>query len=251
MPGAGAFSVHRVFEPAGPIDFRMERHYLLYALGGVMRLEAGGRRWTLPPARAALIRAGCPIRVEILSRLESASVLFTPGFMPPPAQELAVFDMSPLGRELVRECRGWTAEATALGRYERRIFATLAEVTLRLAATPVPCVLPAPRSPALVRALQLTEAQADAAPSFAAIARASGQSERALARRFRDELGMTWSELLRRIRIIRAVEALGRGEAQVAEIAAAVGYESLSAFNAAFRELMGTTPTRYRATLKG
>ena len=78
---AEAFCVAREFEPSGPLPFVTDRHYLLYALEGLLRLEADGRRWTLPPARAALIRAGQPILVTVLSRLRSASVLFDPAFM--------------------------------------------------------------------------------------------------------------------------------------------------------------------------
>jgi transcriptional regulator GlxA family with amidase domain len=99
--------------------------------------------------------------------------------------------------------------------------------------------MPVPTSPELIRAIALTEETATAAPTFAGIARATGQSPRALARRFSEELGMTWSEALRRIRIIRAVEALAGTEAPVTEIALEVGYSSISAFNAAFRDLTG------------
>jgi len=59
---------------------------------------------------------------------------------------------------------------------------------------------------------------------------------------------MTWSEMLRRIRIIRAVETLAQSRASVTEIAQSVGYSSLSGFNAAFKDLMQKTPTQYRAS---
>jgi AraC-like DNA-binding protein len=246
---APAYCFARSFEPAGPTMLETDRHYLLYALKGVLRLEAQGQRWTLPPARAALIRADCPISVTILSQLESASVLFAPSFMAAPAQALAVFDMSPLARELVKECRQWGAGSGALPPYALALFGALAAVALQLAAAPTPCVLPMPQSPALREALRLTEAAAGGAPSFTEIARESGQSPRALARRFATEMGMTWREALRRIRIIRAVELLADGDMQVTEAALAVGYNSLSGFNAAFRDLMDMNPSDYRASL--
>lgn len=245
-----AYSIARTFEPAPPQVFETDRHYLLYALDGLLRLEAQGRRWTLPPARAALIHAGRPLTITVVSRLSSASVLFAPGFMAPPPQALAVFDMSPLARELVSACRRWTSPSEPLTLEASRLFAALAEVALRLAASPTPCVLPVPSSAALARAMALTEAQAAAEPSFEAIARDTGQSPRALARRFADELGMTWREALRRIRITRAVEALALGEDSVTQVALAVGYSSISAFNAAFRDLMGVSPSAYRASLQ-
>ena len=59
---------------------------------------------------------------------------------------------------------------------------------------------------------------------------------------------MTWREALRRVRMIRAVEALATSDAPITEIAMSVGYNSLSAFNAAFRDLTGKSPSAYRAT---
>lgn len=57
-----------------------DRHYLLCASRGALRLEAHGMSWVLPPARAALITAGEAIRVTIAQRVTTSSVLFEPGF---------------------------------------------------------------------------------------------------------------------------------------------------------------------------
>jgi AraC-like DNA-binding protein len=51
--------------------------------------------------------------------------------------------------------------------------------------------------------------------------------------------------------VLRAVELLAADDAPVTRIAHEVGYGSLSAFNAAFRELTGATPSDYRATFTG
>ena len=120
----------------------------------------------------------------------------------------------------------------------------------RLAETPSPASMPAPACPVLARALALTAEQIDAAPSFAAIARAAGQSERGLARLFAAETGLTWRACLRRMRMIRAIEALAGTGDSVTEVALAVGYSSISAFNAAFRDFTGRTPTDYRASFR-
>ena len=245
-----AYCFHKSFEPSGSTEFKVDRHYLLYAVHGTLRLEAQGKRWTLPPARAALICAEHTISISVLSRLTSASVLFAPTFMPAPRDALSVFDMSPLARELVAECRDWGPEDGPLTPYSSRIFRTLAEVILHLAKSPSPCVLPAAKSKQLTDAVALTEAHHAAPITFNQIARETGQSERALARRFSEEMGMTWSETLRRIRIIQAVEALATQQASVTEIAMSVGYSSLSGFNAAFRDITGQTPTQYRQSFK-
>ena len=74
---------------------------------------------------------------------------------------------------------------------------------------------------------------------------------RSLARRFATEMGMTWRQALRRLRMIHALELLAEGTGSITETAFAVGYTSLSAFNIAFLEFVGETPTSYRRGLRG
>jgi AraC-like DNA-binding protein len=52
------------------------------------------------------------------------------------------------------------------------------------------------------------------------------------------------------MRVLRAIEELAAGDTPVTKIAFKVGYTSISAFNAAFRELTGRTPTEYRASFR-
>lgn len=56
-----AYSFIRAFPPA-PRALVVDRHHLLCASAGTLRLEAQGQAWLLPPARAALIEAGKPIQ---------------------------------------------------------------------------------------------------------------------------------------------------------------------------------------------
>jgi len=84
-------------------------------------------------------------------------------------------------------------------------------------------------------------------PRFDAVAADVGLASRSLARRFEQELGMTWRGALRRLRVLRAIELLAGTEATVTQIAMDVGYTSLSAFESAFRDLVGRSPTEYRS----
>ncbi|GLQ57230.1 helix-turn-helix transcriptional regulator [Devosia nitrariae] len=245
-----AYCIHRAFEAAGPRLFRLDRHYFVYALEGSLRLEADGRRWTLPPARGALIEADHPVRISVPARFISASVLFDSAMFKP-SQPLAVFDVSPLARELVRECRQWGRDDEDQTPHARQMFRALASVIGQLARTPSPCVLPVPTSREMMRALAMIEDAPADQPDFAVIARATGQSPRTLARRFASEMRMTGRETLQRIRIIHAVEILALGNASITDVALQVGYTSLSAFNAAFRQVMGMTPSQYRMAYRG
>ena len=226
----------------------LDRHYLLCLSSGLVRLEADGRVWSLPPARAALIAAQHPIRVTVVRPTVSASALFDTAFVEAPPSPLAVFDLTPLARELVRECAAWGESDAPLPPLATTLFQALAGVAWRAALTPSPTAMPVAHSAELRRALELTEANLHDEVRCRAIASEVGLTTRSLARRFEDELGMTWRAALRRLRVVRAIEHLASGDDGVARIAASVGYGSLSAFNAAFKELTGLTPSEYRAS---
>ncbi|TCB98314.1 AraC family transcriptional regulator [Micromonospora zingiberis] len=245
-----AYSFVRTFRAEPARDLCVDRHYLLCASVGALRLEAQDRVWLLPPARAALIEAGQRIRVSIPQPVTTASVLFDTAFTAPPPAPLTVFDLSPLARALVAECGEWGESDEPLPTYAETLFAALAAVTWRLAEQPSPVVVPVGRSPQLRRVLRLTEQRLGEEVRFEDLAYEVGLAPRSLARRFADETGMTWRAALRRMRVLRAIEELSTGDAPVTRIAFLVGYRSLSAFNAAFRELTGRTPTEYQASFR-
>ncbi|WP_270888267.1 AraC family transcriptional regulator [Pedococcus sp. 5OH_020] len=243
-----AFAFARSFAPTGPTKLLVDRHYLLCASKGSLRLEAGGQYWLLPPARAALLRAGRPATVTIGQPATTASVLFHVDFVSPPSQDLTVFDLVPLARALLAECGKWQEAPEPLPAYARAIFTALAAVAWRSAERPSPIVMPVGRSAEVQTALRLTEERLGDEVRFEEVAAAVGLVPRSLARRFEAEVGMTWRATLRRMRVLRAVERLAADDTPVTTIAHDVGYGSLSAFNAAFHDLTGATPSGYRAT---
>lgn len=228
----------------------MPQHYLLYAAAGAMRLEADGAAWSLPPARAALVAADVPVRLLFPQRMSVCSVLFATGFAPAPAARVVVFDMTPLARELVLECGRDAVGGEPLSAFGRAVFRALQEVTWRLAHTPSPAVMPVGRSPDVGRALALIERHLSEDLRFTDLARLAGHTPRTLARKLAGETGLSWGQILRKMRMIRAIELLAETNAPVTEVALGVGYQSLSAFNAAFRAFTGQTPTAYRAGFK-
>src|SRR4029079_2009065 len=151
-----AFAFVRDFAPAAPSELCVDRHYLLCASRGALRLEAHGDSWVLPPARAALIAAHEPIQVAIPKPVTTSSVLFDPGFVPEPPGPLTVFDLSPLARALVSECVAWPDATEPPPPYARRVLGALAAVAWRLAQHPSPVTVPAGQSAELRRALAIT-----------------------------------------------------------------------------------------------
>ena len=241
-----AYSFVRHFEPEPTRQLRVDRHYLLCVSEGALRLEADGTMWSLPPARAALITAGHPIDVTIPQPVTTASMLVSTDFAPAPPAPLTVFDLTPLARALIAECGQWGESEVPLSDYAVAMISALVAATWALAEHPSPARMPAGRSAETRGALVLTGSRLADDPRIDEIAAAVGLTSRSLARRFADELGMTWSAALRRMRILRAIEMLAADDASVTTIAMRVGYSSLSAFQAAFGELTGKTPSEYR-----
>lgn len=227
-----------------------ERDYLLHAMSGAIRLEAAGRTWLLPPTFAAWVPADTPIVLEMTVPVRSASVLFVPDFADGAVawpDRVAGFAMTPLAREMALRCRRWGPDGAGWGPEAAAFFAAFAGVIAELAQAPMDLWRPASDDEGLSRAIRHTEAHAAEPITIAQVARAAAMSERTLLRRYADELGMTWSQSLRRVRMIDAIERLLGTDHPVTAIALEVGYASPSAFNAAFREYTGTTPSKMRA----
>lgn len=77
------------------------------------------------------------------------------------------------------------------------------------------------------------------------LARAAGLSESRLKVLFQDALGLSWVKYLQGYRIHRAAALLSEPGHNVTEAALAVGFESLSHFNATFLSFMGVSPKHY------
>lgn len=242
--------ISQVFPAAPRQVFRVARHYLLCTTQGVVQLEASGRSYSLPPARAALIRAGEPVFVTLPGPVTAASVLFDEQFLPAPAEALSVIDLTPLARSLIQEARGLggasVSGGTAEDDYAAAILSALGSVVLHLARRPSPAWMPAAKTARLGRALELTAAALGDNPQAGTIAAAAGLSSRSLARHCAEELGMSWRAVLRRMRMIRAMELIATEDIGIAQTAFASGYNSVSAFTAAFQDFAGCSPSTWR-----
>lgn len=81
---------------------------------------------------------------------------------------------------------------------------------------------------------------------MAEAARLAHMSEPSFSRHFKSASGMTFSDLVRRLRIASACRLLAHSDASVVSISHSVGYRNLANFNRQFRAEMGMTPREYR-----
>ena len=78
-------------------------------------------------------------------------------------------------------------------------------------------------------------------------ARLAFMSEPSFSKYFRKASGMTFSDMVKRLRIANACRLLDQTDSSVSAISSAVGYRNLANFNRQFRAETGLTPSRFRA----
>ena len=86
--------------------------------------------------------------------------------------------------------------------------------------------------------------------SLQAVAEQMHVSPQHLSRLFRHEMGITFVDLLTRIRIRRAVELLSDADRKVYEVAQHTGYASQHYFSSAFKKMLGVSPQEYRKNIQ-
>jgi AraC-like DNA-binding protein/quercetin dioxygenase-like cupin family protein len=225
----------RTIEVGHAIPLHMHRRgQVLHATSGIMRVETAQAAWILPPARALWLPPERPHSVTMRSHVEMRTVYIAPAACAGLPQHPALVEISGLLRELILALLEEPADYDENGRggiVARLMLTELARLPERRLAVPMP------RDP---RAL-LDNSSVD--HDLDRWADAAGASRRTLARLFRSETGLSFSEWRARLRAIDGLARLADG-ASVAETAASVGYASPSAFTAMIRRTLGDPPRR-------
>jgi AraC-like DNA-binding protein len=226
--------------PAGTVfDWHVhEDHQLAWAASGVLTVRSGVEAWVLPPTRALWIPAG--VRHETLS--EGVATMRT-AYVRPSSCSIAWSTCTPIEvSPLVAELLGHLEDDDLVSSSR-----THAELLLVDLLEPVPTISFEVRMPTDDRALRVAQRLIDDPAVDRTLAQWGadvGASSRTLARAFIAETGLPFARWRSLVRLQRAMEALASDES-VTEVARHVGYESASAFVAAFRRETGITPARY------
>jgi len=213
---------------------------LSYAVRGVLTVRTAAGTFFAPPQRAVWIPAGLEHEVSTSGRAEMRSLYLDRRVRSLPTR-CRVVDVSPLVRELIRSVCAIPVEYDERGPDGRLVRVLLDQLR---ALPEVAFSLPMPADPRLARVAEALQRAPDERRTLAGWARGAGASERTLARLFRRETGLAFGEWRRRLRLLASLSALEEG-ASVTAVAIDCGYESPSAFIAAFRRLFGGTPAEF------
>jgi AraC-like DNA-binding protein len=214
---------------------------LVYARSGLMNVTAEGRVWFVPPTRAIWIPAGLAHEVGIRGEVALRTLYIGADRARGVNRTAEALEVSPLLGELILHILTVGMLDPARPEHDR-----LAAVLMDLiaAAPAIDLALPLPCDP---RALRLAEQlRADPADKrdLEEMAVEAGASLRTLQRCFSDETGLTIEIWRQKARLVHSAAALASG-VSVTDAALECGYDSLSAFIAAFRRQFGVTPGRF------
>lgn len=225
---------------------------VLYAVSGVMWVEAGREALVVPPQRAVWLPPGTPHAIHMMSAVEMRNLYLHASDIGHLSKQCEVFQIDGLLRELIKSIaerapeRGdaWLAAASRLAAME---LAHARRSSLRIPLPDTTSTTANPVTSADRRLAMLCRAVIDNPSNeiaFEHYAAQVGASVRTLARLFTRELGVGFAQWRRQVQLAVAVSRLAEGQS-VSAVARALGYLP-SSFSDMFRRELGAPPSEYR-----
>lgn len=215
---------------------------LMYIISGVLTVEAAGGIWTVPPHCALWIPGGVSHSGRVAGHIRIGSLYVDPVIAAPLNDQCGILFVQPFLRELILRFENQALPVGMDRDREARLVSVLLDELLAAPLEPIHLPMPNDR-----RLRRLTESMIENPGLRFTIdewgARV-GASNRTLSRLFQRETGMSFLRWRQQLHIGLALQRLGGGES-VTTIAGDFGYESVSAFIAMFRRMLGKTPARY------
>jgi AraC-like DNA-binding protein/quercetin dioxygenase-like cupin family protein len=213
-------------------------HQLAWAARGVLTVITEAGTWVLPPTRALWIPAGLPHETGADCLATMRSLYISPDALAKTWTEPTPLAISPLFAELTAYLHQVRADEQRRTRAE----ALLADLLIPVKVTSIDVRMPA-SEPARKVAEALRGNPADKR-TLREWGREVSVSERTLARAFTQETQLPFARWRTLVRLQAALGMLAAGQ-PVSRVAGTVGYDTASAFTAAFRRETGVTPSGY------
>lgn len=231
----------KAWDAGASIPLHMHRRgQLLHAVRGVMRVETEDAAWILPPARALWLPPELPHTVTMRGHVDMRTLYIDATACAALPRQALLVEISGLLRELILALLDEPVDYAETGRggvVAQLILTELGRLRERKLE------LPMPRDPRALRVARALLDDSSLPHDLDRWAEEAAASRRTLARLFRSETGLGFSEWRARLRAVEGLARLAEG-ASVAETARAVGYASASAFSAMIHRTLGEPPRR-------
>ncbi|WP_028942082.1 AraC family transcriptional regulator [Pseudomonas vranovensis] len=217
---------------------------LSHAIGGVLEVHTDDSFYLVPPQRAVWVPAQVQHRVSCADDTHLRSLYLEHAPSDWSTTQCRVLAINPLLRELIRTFSELPVHYDLQGADGRLVQVLVDQLQ---AAAEQHLMLPLPHDSRLRALCAHLQAQPDASTGLNDWALREGVSEKTLSRLFQRETGLSFRLWRQRMRLLSALPALERGE-RVTDVALACGYDSLSAFIAAFGKQFGLPPGAFFRT---
>jgi AraC-like DNA-binding protein len=248
-PNGGVHRLARRYKKGVRLDPHMHREaQLVFATRGTMQVTTPKGRWLVPPDRAVWVPAGLEHAIDVLADIEMRTLYFDLAWLARHTirgslEAEFVVKVSPLLHQAIL--------ALFDGRDDPErtdLLVRLAVFELHQAEDPT-TFIPLPQEARCRRAAELVLADPAGLHEIDALARKVGTSARTLSRLFAAETELSFKSWYQRARIAASIERLAIDPCvSIKQMAADLGYASLSAFSHAFRQVTGKTPTEFVET---
>jgi len=213
-------------------------HQLAWAPTGVLSVATESGTWVLPPTRALWIPGGVAHETSAEGTATMRALYLHPALCPVHWAAPTPVEAKPVLAELIHHL----ADASLADDQRRRAEAVLIDLLEPVAVATIDA--PMPRDERAVDVARALLAEPADRRSLDDWGRHVGASARTLARAFRADTGMGFAHWRTLVRIRAALSLLAAGQ-PVGNVARRVGYDTASAFVAAFRRETGVTPGAY------
>jgi AraC-like DNA-binding protein len=230
--------VEALVQPSFVRDHSHTWGQLSYATRGVLGVRTRQGSYLAPPQRAIWVPPGLEHSVVSTPRTQMRSLYIRREAAPWPEDRCRVLSVTPLARELIRAATRLPERYDESGAPGRLVAVLLDQLA---ALDEARFQLPLPADERLVRVSADMEARPDDPRHLTELAHSAGMSARTLTRLFQRETGLSFRAWRRRLRLLKSLSLLEAG-GSVTKTALDCGYESVSAFTAAFRKEFGLTP---------
>jgi len=199
--------------------------------------------WVVPPLRAVWVPSNTRHQIEISGNLSMRTLYIDQDYFPGPSEGCCVIAVSPLLKELILHAMAMPP-LYALGGPEERLLAVILDQIRSM--TIAPLELPIPEDARLQKIYRHLSSNPGDRRRLEEWGKVVGATGRTLARRFRNETGLSFGQWRQQVRILEALRRLGMKE-PVTTVSMELGYDSTSAFISMFKKALGKTPGQYFA----
>jgi AraC-like DNA-binding protein len=230
--------------PAGFVDPAHSHHraQLLYARTGVMSVVTADSTFAVPPQRALWMAAGVSHEVSCRSDLSLRTLYVDPEAVESRGTPCRLIEVSDFLQSLIIEIVNFDIRS-GMGKRENLIIQLLLNEIWSMPRAPYQVRMP--RDERLWRACQVVADDPASALRLDDLAAIACISRRTFTRLFKQETGMSFAAWRQQMRLMEALSLMGSGRS-ITMTAYDVGYNSPSAFTAAFRRNFGLSPRQYR-----